>query len=390
MASLSNELRSAVNQRAGNTRDAALENAERHHSPLRGAVLIALFALVISCAVALYCAVMGILISYLVDAGLVSFEFITSPASIIGFIMLGSLPLAALASTGIAITLVQPLQLMTRAMSRLAQGDFSYRVQMHGRFRLRETEEFAQSFNVAAQELANTEMMRETFIGDFSHEFRTPINSLCGFAQLLREGDLTSEEQNEYLDIIIEESSRLAGLSDQILTLTRIEHVEILPDVAPVNVTEQLRRAVIMAESKWQEKELDIKLALDPCVIYGNADYLMRMWSNLIDNACKFSEHGGSVSVALYGGRSAEELRGNAGDEMVCWISDEGCGMDAQTRAHLFDRFYQGDTSHAAEGSGLGLSLCRRIAELHRGSISVESAPGEGSVFEVRLPLHRS
>lgn len=390
MASLSNELRSAVNQSADDARDAALENAERRHSPLRGAILVALFALVISCAVALYCALVGILVSYLVNTGLVSLEFITSPASVIGFIMLGSLPLAALTSAGIAITLVQPLQLMTRAMSRLARGDFSYRVQMDGPFRLRESEEFAQSFNIAAQELANTEMMRETFIGDFSHEFRTPINSLCGFAQLLREGGLTPEEQNEYLDIIIEESSRLAGLSDQILTLTRIEHVEILPDVEPVDVAEQLRRAVIMAESKWQEKGLEIKLALDPCVIDGNANYLMRMWSNLIDNACKFSADGGSISVALYGGRGPEELRSGSEDEMTCWISDEGCGMDAQTRAHLFDRFYQGDTSHAAEGSGLGLSLCRRIAELHHGSISVESTPGEGSVFEVRLPLHRS
>lgn len=121
------------------------------------------------------------------------------------------------------------------------------------------------------------------------------------------------------------------------------------------------------------------------CTVHGNTDYLAQLWTNLLDNAIKFSPAGGHVSIALYGGRQDEGHIGSG--EAVVWISDEGCGMDSETKAHIFERFYQGDTSHASAGSGLGLTLCRRIVELHGGSIDVQSAPGKGSVFEVRLPL---
>lgn len=357
-------------------------------SGLRTVVLVLSLVALIFIVVVAVVTVTGFSGAALVDAGLLALDELTSPRSVVTVILAGSALVAVVIAVGINRTLVAPLRRMTAAVEELARGNYDIRVEPHGALRLREIDEFARSFNTAAAELGSTELMREGFISDFSHEFRTPINSLCGFAQLLREDDLGPEERREYLDIIVEESQRLAGLSERILALSRIEHVEILTDVEPVALDEQLRRAVVMLEPKWSAKGVSVDVNADPCAVEGNADYLMQLWTNLIDNAVKFSPEGGSVSVALYGGRQGEE--GRAADEVTCWVSDEGCGMDETTLAHLFDRFYQGDTSHASEGSGLGLALVKRIVELHHGSVDVQSTPGQGSVFEVRLPVRRA
>ncbi|WP_270298655.1 sensor histidine kinase [Eggerthella sinensis] len=184
----------------------------------------------------------------------------------------------------------------------------------------------------------------------------------------------------------MEESQRLARLSERILALSKMEATAIVPHVERVDVAEQIRRAVLLLEPAWAKKDVRIELSLDECSVPGNADYLVQLWTNLVDNAVKFSPEGGSVNVALYGGRAGEEGREGARDEVVCWVSDEGCGMDAETRRRLFEKFFQGDTSHASEGSGLGLALCKRIVDLHQGTIDVQSSPGRGTVFEVRLP----
>lgn len=360
-------------------------------SPMRTLVLGMLLTVAIAAIVLAVVTAIGCLGSILVDRGIVSFERLTSVPSIITAVFVGSLAIAGLVCFAVDYTFVRPLRRMTAAMEQLASGNFDLRVANTARFCVREVDEFARSFNRAAEELAGTEMMRGSFISDFSHEFRTPINSLSGFAQLLRDddGSLTDEERREYLSIIVDESQRLAGLSERILALSKMEAVSIVPDVGRVDVAEQLRRAVLLAEPKSTAKGVSVNLSLDDCVVRGNVDYLMQLWTNLLDNAVKFSPEGGTVSVALYGGRRGEEGRAgsSAGDEAVCWISDEGCGMDEETRRRLFEKFYQGDTSHASEGSGLGLALAKRIVDLHGGSIEVQSSPGHGSVFEVRLPI---
>lgn len=357
-------------------------------SPMRTVALVSALTAIIAAIIIAVVSCVGMLGSHLVDAGLVSFEHLTSISSVVFVVIAGSLIIAALICLLVNRTFVNPLRRMTAAMKELARGNFDFRIANTERLSVREVDEFVKSFNTAAQELGSTEMMRASFISDFSHEFRTPINALHGFAQLLRDSDdLTRDEQREYLDIIVEESERLAGLSERILSLSKMEALAILPDVGHVDVAETIRRAVALEEHRATEHGIEITLALDPCTCNGNADYLVQLWTNLLNNAVKFSEPGGHIDVALYGGRAGEEGRNSAADELVCWISDEGCGMDAETREHLFDRFYQGDTSHAGEGSGLGLALCRRIVELHGGSISVESSPGKGSTFEVRLPL---
>lgn len=360
-------------------------------SPLRTLMLGLLLTVAIAAIVLAVVTVIGFLGSFLVDRGVVTFARLTSVPSIVTVVFVGSLAIAGLVCFAVNYTFVRPLRRMTAAMGRLAAGDFGFRVRSTARFRVREVDEFARSFNRAAEELAGTEMMRGSFISDFSHEFRTPINSLSGFAQLLRDddGSLTDEERREYLGIIVDESQRLAGLSERILVLSKMEAVSIVPDVGRVDVAEQLRRAVLLVEPKSAAKGVSVNLSLDDCTVRGNADYLMQLWTNLLDNAVKFSPEGGAVDVALYGGRQGEEGRAgsSADDEAVCWISDEGCGMDEETRRRLFEKFYQGDTSHASEGGGLGLALAKRIVDLHGGSIEVQSSPGHGSVFEVRLPI---
>lgn len=358
-------------------------------SPLRSIALGAILAGIVAGALAVTCAVIGAVGYWLVESGHLTLEELTSPAAIAATLLLASIILAVIVCVAIGHTLVSPLRRMTLAMSHLAQGDFSFRIEKTGSHTIKEIDEFARSFNIAASELAGTEMMRAGFISDFSHEFRTPINSLSGFAQLLQEDDITDDERHEYAGIIVEESQRLAGLSERILLLSKMEAATILPDIEEVDVAEQLRRSVLLLEPKLQEKNVGIDLGLDAACTYGNSDYLSQLWLNLLDNAVKFSPEGGHVNVALYRGRAAEEGHDSSQDSMVVWISDEGCGMDTDTMAHVFDRFYQGDTSHASKGSGLGLALCKRIVELHGGSIDVQSAPGKGSVFEVRLPLGR-
>lgn len=345
---------------------------------MRAAATTAMLAAFIAVVVVAFCAAVAAVGFFLVESGVVPLERLVGPDVVVAVIACGSAVLAVVLATCLDRTLGRPLRQMTAAMGELARGNFGFRMEERGAWHLREVDEFARSFNTAAEELAGTEIMRAGFISDFSHEFRTPINSLSGFAQLLREEDLAPEERDEYLQVIVEESQRLAGLSESILMLSKMEAAAILPDVEEVDVAESVRRAAAIVEPKAAAKDVGLALSLDECRIRGNGDYLVQLWTNLLDNAVKFSPAGAPVSVALYGG---------GGDEVVCWVSDEGPGMDDQTLAHLFDRFYQGDPSHSREGSGLGLSLCKRIVELHGGTVEVSSLASKGTSFEVRLPV---
>ena len=222
--------------------------------------------------------------------------------------------------------------------------------------------------------------MRANFISDFSHEFRTPIASISGFAQLLRNQNLSPKERDEYLDIIIDESKRLSNLSEDILNLSRMESSSILTNVSTVDVAEGLRRSIAIVEPNADEKNITINVDTNEAELTGNADYLSQLWTNILQNAVKFTPENGRIDVSL---KTTQDAKNRAA---TCTISDNGCGMDETTRTHLFERFYQGDTSHAQEGNGLGLALCKRIVDLHGGTIRVKSALGKGSTFIVTLP----
>ena len=272
---------------------------------------------------------------------------------------------------------LKPFRQLIDAIDRLARGDFSVRIHMNSPLYPYEFVQLTDSFNKMAEELGNTEILRTDFIHNFSHEFKTPINSMRGFAKLLQTGNCTPEEQQEYLSILVKESERLSSLATNVLNLTKIESQSIPMDVHEYNLAEQLRHTLLLLEPKWSAKDLELKLDIPDQLLYSaNEDLLGQVWLNLLDNAVKFSPDGGSLSVHLYEQPGA----------VCCSIADQGIGMDAATQAHIFDKFYQGDTSHATEGNGIGLAIVQKIVTLYHGSIGVQSAPGEGSAFTVSLP----
>lgn len=278
----------------------------------------------------------------------------------------------------IRMTFIHPLQRNIAAMKELANGNFAVRVEHaeHG-YTPREMVEFEQSFNKAAKELGSTEILRKDFINNFSHEFKTPIVSISGFADLLLEKQLPPEDQKEYLTIIRDESRRLADLATNILTLNRVESQTILTDKAAFPLDEQLRQSVLVTQQKWRQKELDFDADLVPAEYTGSEGLLKEVWLNLLDNAAKFSPEGGTVAVNLRKAKNA----------LMVSVTDQGEGMSADTQAHIFEQFYQGDTSHTTQGNGLGLAMVKKVLELHGGSIQVNSAPGQGSCFTVTLPI---
>ena len=274
----------------------------------------------------------------------------------------------------IRMVFIHPLQRNIEAMKKLANGDFAVRVDPaeHG-YASREMVEFEQSFNKAAEELGGTEILRKDFINNFSHEFKTPIVSISGFADLLLEEQLPPEDQKEYLTIIRDESRRLADLATNILTLNRVESQTILTDKAAFPLDEQLRQSVLVTQQKWRDFDAD----LVPAEYTGSEGLLKEVWLNLLDNAAKFSPEGGTVAVNLRKAKNA----------LMVSVTDQGEGMSADTQAHIFEQFYQGDTSHTTQGNGLGLAMVKKVLELHGGSIQVNSAPGQGSCFTVTLPI---
>lgn len=211
----------------------------------------------------------------------------------------------------------------------------------------------------------------------FSHEFKTPIHSLVGIAELLKSGDCSPEETEEYLDSIIDQSKRLASLSSNVLYLTKLETGTAPVEMEMQNFSELLRQKLVMFDHKCSEKNLDLQTKIEPVEVYGNDNLLLQMIGNILDNAIKFSADGGTVLVEVLSQR----------DRAVFKVTDHGCGMDKATMDRIFDKFYQGDTSHCAEGFGLGLPMVKKIVELHRGRLTVESRVGTGSAFTVELPV---
>jgi len=267
---------------------------------------------------------------------------------------------------------LNPIRRVIDATRRVAAGDFSVRVDLKG---IGELEELSQSFNKMAQELSTIENLRSDFINTFSHQLKTPLMSLRGFAKLLEEGSLHPDERQEYLGIVVAESERLAALATKTLALSKYEHVEIVADRAPFRLDEQIRRTVASIEPQWMAKELDIGIELEEITLDGSEDLLQQIWLNLLDNAIKFSPRGGGVRVQLR--RQNGRIRFT--------IQDDGVGMDEQARARCFDKFYQADASQSKPGNGLGLAIVKRIAELHGGAVEAQSAPGQGSTFTVIL-----
>ena len=267
---------------------------------------------------------------------------------------------------------LKPLRKIAEAADRLAAGDFSARInlKMGG-----ELQELNTSFNNMANELEQSQMLRSDFINNFSHEFKTPITSIRGFAKMIREHNLSREETDEYLDIIIAESDRLVDLSANVLNLSKVENQTILTNAAEFNLSEQMRRVIVLLENRWEEKNLFINLNCSEVYINGNEEMLKQVWINLIDNAIKFADKDSEINITILQGAKFVSVT----------VSDRGEVIVPEVLGRIFDKFYQGDTSHGVKGNGLGLAVAAKIVDLHKGSISVIRSDEEQTAFEVRL-----
>lgn len=277
-------------------------------------------------------------------------------------------------SAAVASKIVRPVREVKKAMHRVEKGDFSQRLEVTG-FN-GEIDELIESYNKMAQELGGIEMFRENFINSFSHEFKTPIVSIQGFAKQLKKENLSEEKKQEYIDIIISESKRLTNLSSNILMLSKLENQQIITDKTSFSLDEQIRNCILLLEKQWTAKDISFDIDMQEIQYTTNAEMLSQVWVNIIGNAIKFSPEGSSIRIKLF----------KEGDVITAEITDRGIGMDQQTISHIFERFYQGDRAHASEGNGLGLPLVKRIVELCNGNIRVESQYGKGTNFIVTLP----
>ena len=272
--------------------------------------------------------------------------------------------------------ILSPFKEMINATERIAKGDFKVHIQET----FDEKTDFGilqRSFNHMTRELDGIEMFRNDFINNFSHEFKTPIVSIQGFAHQLQAGGLSPEEEQEYIRIIAAESDRLAKMATNILLLSKLENQAIVTEKTEFYLDEQIRTCLLLLEKQWSAKDIELNIDLDEVKYCFNETMLSHVWVNLLGNAVKFTPRGGTVSCTLRA----------TGDRVTVTISDTGCGMDETTQKHIFEKFYQGDTSHTGDGNGIGLTIVGRILVLCGGSIQVESQPGMGSIFTVTLPV---
>lgn len=285
-------------------------------------------------------------------------------------------------AAGLVITLlttkvsIKPINRIVDGINRLSGGDYQARLSFGKILDANPTfSGIADSFNTLARELEGTQMLRQDFVNNFSHEFKTPIVSIAGFAKVLRRGDLTEDQKQEYLAVIEEESMRLSAMATNVLNMTRVENQTILSDVHSFNLSEQLRGCVLLLEGKWAKKEIDLQIDLEEHRIEADEELLKQVWINLVDNAIKFSTQGGAVSLEI---REKKE-------SLSVSISNTGPTIHADQQKRIFNKFYQADRSHSTEGNGIGLALVKRITELHRGKVTVSSENGL-TTFTVTLP----
>ncbi|MCD7708613.1 MAG: HAMP domain-containing histidine kinase [Clostridiales bacterium] len=265
---------------------------------------------------------------------------------------------------------------LIRGLNQLAEGKFDTRLPERGMSIGRDVSE---SFNKLACQLEQSVQSGSDFINNFSHEFKTPIVSILGFAKLLKRGNLTEEQRMEYLDVIEEESGRLSAMATNVLNLTKVEHQEILSDTKEYNLSEQLRRCILMLQGRMEKKHVTPSAAFMEYDIVASEDLLSQVWTNLLDNAVKFSPEGGEVEVGI-----RPEKR-DGGDVLVVEIKNSGAPIPEKDLPFIMNKFYQGDTSHASEGNGIGLAIVSCIVALHGGSVAVTSDES-ATTFSVTLP----
>jgi len=269
---------------------------------------------------------------------------------------------------------VRPIKRISSASKEIAKGNFDVYVEPASRD---EVGQLTTNFNEMAKDLKAIDILHKDFVANVSHEFKTPITAIKGYANLIRDGELSAEQVKEYAEIVSSESERLSLLSSNLLKLSELDNHMIREQSHEFSLDEQLRKAVLILESQWKKKSIDFDLNLEEIQIIAAEHLIQEVWLNLIQNAIKFSSAGSLIGIVLR----------KQSDRVLVTISDHGIGIREEDKPRIFERFFKGDKSRTKDGNGLGLVIVRKIVEISHGSISFVSIPNEGTAFTVELPL---
>ena len=297
-----------------------------------------------------------------------------SPVLLVVLLVLVSAIIGCVLSVALYSLSFKELNRFQSAMSKVAKGDFTVTLPDSEENYMRDLNT---SFNAMVRSLKSIETLKTDFISDFSHEFKTPIASICGFAKLLRSKSLSEEERSEYIEIIVSEASRLTQLAENTLSMSRLDSASSIVEKSEYSLDEQLRKCALMFQTETDRKNIELSLTGEDVIYFGNEKLMQQMWINLIGNAVKFTPNGGKIEIAV---EKSEK-------EITVSVADNGCGMSEETKNRIFDKFYQGDTSRASAGNGLGLAIVKKILQITDGSIVVESKEGKGAKFIVKLGI---
>ncbi len=289
-----------------------------------------------------------------------------------------SMLLTFLAALMLGKNIITPVTKLSELSSRVAKGDFN--ATLDAKSYIDEIQTVIDSFNAMVRELGNNEALSNDFVTNVSHEFKTPIAAIEGYATLLQDCAVTEDEKNEYAEKILFNTARLSELTGNILLLSKLETQNIITDKTRFSLDEQLRRSILSLENRWSRKDITFNIEMEETDYYGSEGLLATVWANIIGNAVKYSGDSSEIGVTLE----------KTADYIVVTVKDEGIGISAETLPHIFDKFYQCDLSHRTEGNGLGLTMVKRILDLCGGRVEVKSEPGAGTEFTVYLPVEKS
>lgn len=354
-----------------------MRNASKYKRIIRSVhhffVIFALVAFVISCCMMLF------ITAFSTNEEIILTEANMNVAAKLTFanVVLLSLLFSIIDAVRRKFTVERPVKRITDAAARIMQGDFNVRIEPQSKVGTDEKfNEIIECFNKMAEELSGVETLRTDFVANVSHEMKTPLAVIQNYGTLLQAPGLPDEKRIEYAKGVTEGSRRMAEMMTNILKLNRLENQQIFPKTAEFDLDEQLCECLLQYENVWEKAGIEIDTDIAENIrVKADAELLSLVWNNLFSNAFKFTEAGGSVSVSL----SATE------NHAIVKVKDTGCGMPPEVGAHIFEKFYQGDTSHSAQGNGLGLALVKRVIDIMQGEIGVESMVGKGTTFTVRI-----
>lgn len=289
------------------------------------------------------------------------------------WIVIVSIAVGAFVMALISKRFITPLTNLSTAMNRVAEGDFETQIETESK--VESIQDIYTNFNIMVKELNATETLQTDFVSNVSHEIKTPITAIEGYATLLQNTENIDEVENEYIEKILFNTKRLSELVSNILLLSKVDNKAIQAKKTTYRLDEQIRQSIVLLEPKWSAKEIEFDVDLDEVEYTGDEGLMFHVWNNLIDNAVKFSPENGLIKIKL------EE----SDSRLVFSIEDEGCGINDEEKKHIFNKFYQSDNSHKSEGNGLGLALIKNILTLCGGDISVTDGENNGTRFEVRL-----